>query len=95
PDLIEELARIYGYNRLPVRTPEAAMPLAIVPENRYTISDVRRMMVARGYHEAITYSFVDPAMQQALDPDLAGLALLNPISSEMSVMRTNLWAGLV
>jgi phenylalanyl-tRNA synthetase beta chain len=95
PDLIEELARIYGYNRLPVRTPDAATPLAIVPENRYTIGDVRRVMVARGYHEAITYSFVDPAMQQALDPDLPGLALLNPISSEMSVMRTNLWAGLV
>ncbi|WP_221794591.1 phenylalanine--tRNA ligase subunit beta [Oceanobacter mangrovi] len=94
-DLIEELARIYGYNRLPVRTPIAAVPLAQAPEDKITVFDVRRMMVARGYHEAITYSFVDPAMQKALDPDLPGLKLLNPISSEMSVMRTNLWAGLV
>ncbi len=94
-DLIEELARIYGYNRLPVRTPTAAIPLAKAPEDKVSVGDVRRTLVARGYHEAITYSFVDPAMQKAMDPDLPGLELLNPISSEMSVMRTNLWAGLV
>lgn len=94
-DLIEELARIYGYNRLPVRTPVAATPLARAPENRLSVSDVRRQLVARGFHEAITYSFVDPQIQKLMDPEREGLALLNPISSEMSVMRTNLWSGLV
>jgi phenylalanyl-tRNA synthetase beta chain len=94
-DLIEELARIYGYNRLPVRTPMAATPLLPVPENELAMKDVRRQLVGRGYQEAITYSFVDPATQKLLDPDVAPLALTNPISTDLSVMRTNLWAGLV
>ncbi|MFT6113393.1 MAG: phenylalanyl-tRNA synthetase beta chain [Oleispira sp.] len=94
-DLIEELARIYGYNRLPVRTPTAATPLLPVPENELAMKDVRRQLVGRGYQEAITYSFVDPAIQKLLDPDVAPLALANPISADLSVMRTNLWAGLV
>jgi len=94
-DLIEELARIYGYNRLPVRTPKAHTPLATAPEAKMGVKDLRRQLVARGYQEAITYSFVDPKMQKAMDPEVEGLALLNPISIEMSVMRTNLWAGLL
>jgi phenylalanyl-tRNA synthetase beta chain len=94
-DLIEELARIYGYNRLPVRTPMAATPLLPVPENELAMKDVRRQLVGRGYQEAITYSFVDPATQKLLDPEVAPLALANPISADLSVMRTNLWAGLV
>ncbi|APR66757.1 phenylalanine--tRNA ligase subunit beta [Thalassolituus oleivorans] len=95
PDLIEEIARIYGYNRLPVRTPAAATPLAKVPEAKMPIKDLRRQLIARGYQEAITYSFVEPELQKALDPEHDALALMNPISAEMSVMRTNLWAGLV
>jgi phenylalanyl-tRNA synthetase beta chain len=94
-DLIEELARIYGYNRLPVRTPTAATPLLPVPENELAMKDVRRQLVGRGYQEAITYSFVDPATQKLLDPEVAPLALANPISADLSVMRTNLWPGLV
>ena len=94
-DLIEELARIYGYNRLPVRTPAAATPLAKAPESRLPLRDLRRQLIARGYQEAITYSFVEPSVQKALDPEREALALLNPISADMSVMRTPLWAGLV
>ena len=94
-DLIEELARIYGYNRLPVRTPKAATPLRKAPENRLSIQDIRRQLIARGYQEAITYSFVEPSLQKALDPEVTPLPLMNPISADMSVMRTNLWAGLV
>ena len=94
-DLIEELARIYGYNRLPVRTPMAATPLQPAPENELAMKDVRRQLVGRGYQEAVTYSFVDPETQKLLDPEVAPLALANPISAELSVMRTNLWAGLV
>ena len=94
-DLIEELARIYGYNRLPVRTPVAATPLAAAPEDKIGLMDIRRVMVARGYHEAVTYSFVDPELQKAIDPEVDALALMNPISSDMSVMRTTLWPGLI
>merc|ERR1711879_464823 len=94
-DLIEELARIYGYNRLPVRTPVAAVPLASAPEDQVAMADVRRVMIARGYHEAVTYSFVEPELQKLIDPEVEGLALLNPISSDMSVMRTTLWPGLL
>lgn len=93
-DLIEELARIYGYDRLPVRTPLAATPLAKTPEAHWPIRNIRQLLVARGYQEVITYSFIEPDMQKALDPDVEGLALLNPISADMSVMRTNLWSGL-
>lgn len=94
-DLIEELARIYGYNRLPVRTPAAATPLAKLPESKLVMQDLRRALIARGLNEAITYSFVEPHHQKLLDPDVDALALLNPISADMSVMRTNLWSGLV
>ncbi len=94
-DLIEELARIYGYNRLPVRTPVAATPLASSPEDKVPLSDLRRVLIARGFHEAVTYSFVDPALQKIIDPEVTGLALLNPISNDMSVMRTTLWPGLI
>lgn len=95
PDLIEEVARIYGYDRLPTRTPSAAVPLAKIPENRLAIQELRRALVARGYHEAITYSFVSPEIQRLLDPEHNPIALLNPISNEMSVMRTDLFAGLM
>ena len=94
-DLIEELARIYGYNRLPVRTPVAATPLAAAPEGQVSVADLRRVMVSRGYHEAVTYSFVDPELQKTIDPQVDALALMNPISSDMSVMRTTLWPGLL
>lgn len=95
PDLIEEVARIYGYDRLPTRTPSASVPLAQIPENRLAVQELRRALVARGYHEAITYSFVSPEIQKKLDPEHSPIALLNPISNEMSVMRTDFFAGLV
>ena len=95
PDLIEEVARIYGYNRLPVRTPSAAVPLATVPEARLGLRDVRRQLIARGYQEVVTYSFISKAQQQIINPDIEGMTLLNPISEEMAVMRSSLWSGLI
>ena len=94
-DLIEELARIYGYNRLPTRTPAAATALSKLPESVMAMRDLRRQLIARGFQEAITYSFVEPKLQKLLDPQHDALALMNPISADMSVMRTNLWPGLV
>ncbi|GAA3895231.1 phenylalanine--tRNA ligase subunit beta [Halomonas cibimaris] len=94
-DLIEEVARIHGYNNLPVRRP--AMRLALRPDNEAGVSQaqLRRQMVARGYQEAITYSFVAPELQQAMLPNAVAPALANPISSDLSVMRASLLPGLV
>lgn len=94
PDLIEEVARIYGYENLPSASLLAETPLTPVTESRLTVRELRRILVARGYNEAITYSFISPELQKALDPEHSPIALLNPISAEMSVMRTNLFAGL-
>ncbi|MFO7705390.1 MAG: phenylalanine--tRNA ligase subunit beta [Halopseudomonas sp.] len=93
-DLIEELARLYGYNRLPVSAPTAALNLSAKPETLGELPVLRRLLVARGYHEAITYSFVEPGLNKLFDPDVEPLALANPISADMAVMRTSLWPGL-
>lgn len=94
-DLIEEVARIYGYNKLTLEQPRTAMAIQPLPEARLGLRRIREAMVDLGYQEAVTYSFVDPKLQRILDPDGQAIPLANPISSEMSVMRTNLWAGLV
>ncbi|MCG6657047.1 phenylalanine--tRNA ligase subunit beta [Halomonas campisalis] len=94
-DLIEEVARIHGYNRLPVRRPAARLALRPDHEARTPLSRLRRQLVARGYQEAVTYSFVAPELQQALLPDAVSPRLANPISSDLSVMRASLFPGLV
>lgn len=94
-DLIEELGRIHGYDNLPETTPVARVQMKQIDENLKGIETMRRVLVARGYQEAINFSFIDPALHQAFEPELEPLALSNPISSEMSVMRTSLLPGLV
>ena len=94
-DLIEEVARIYGYNNLPTSTPTMALELQADPEIQQGLSSFRRQLIANGYQEAITYSFVDPEMQALVDPEIAPVALANPISADMAVMRTSLWTGLL
>ena len=94
-DLVEEVARIHGYNKLPTST--VASPLEIQPGNEQVLGlpALRKQLTARGYREAISYSFVDPAVQQVLDPGTAPVTLANPIASDMAVMRTTLLAGLL
>lgn len=94
-DLIEEIARIHGYDQLPAR--RAAAPAAIPsrPESQVALRRLRSLLVDRGYQEAISYSFVSEELQQLLDPAQRALALANPISSDLGVMRTSLWPGLV
>ncbi|HYQ92476.1 MAG TPA: phenylalanine--tRNA ligase subunit beta, partial [Candidatus Competibacteraceae bacterium] len=94
-DLIEELGRIYGYSRLPSRTPLLRMGFHPQPETQVALSRWRETLIQRGFQEAITYSFVDPRFAQALDPERQPLALANPISEDLAVMRTTLWTGLV
>lgn len=95
PDLVEEVGRIFGYNNLPKTYPEAAMRLSPDNEADHSINALVDKLVALGYQEAITYSFVDKAIQDQLNPDVASIALANPISSDMAVMRTSLWTGLL
>ena len=94
-DLIEEVARIYGYNNLPVAT--INMPLEIQPtaEATSSLADIRQLLVSRDYQEAITYSFVDPVLQSQVNPGVASVDVANPISADMAVMRTSLLTGLL
>ncbi|WP_203140575.1 phenylalanine--tRNA ligase subunit beta [Marinobacter mangrovi] len=94
-DLIEEVGRIYGYNNLPVTEPVGSLGLREEQEAVRPISHVRSLLVDRGYQEAVTYSFVDSKVQALIDGDHTGIELANPISSDMSVMRTSLWPGLL
>lgn len=94
-DLVEEVGRVFGYNNLPVTEGVGRLSLRPEPEARRPMSRIRDHLVSLGYQEAITYSFVDPRIQRQLDPVNDGIALANPIASDMSVMRTNLWTGLL
>ena len=94
-DLIEEIGRIYGYDNLPSSTPSVHLQMPARPEGRVELDRIKSMLVDLGYAEAITYSFVDPKLQQLLDPERDPIALANPISADMGVMRTSLWPGLV
>ncbi len=94
-DLVEEVARIYGYDEIPETTANAETPLEILPEDRVPLDRVTDTLIARDYHEVITYSFIDPDLNQAFTGQPSELALSNPISTEMGVMRGSLWPGLV
>ncbi|MBX8513146.1 phenylalanine--tRNA ligase subunit beta [Pseudomonas cichorii] len=94
-DLIEELARLYGYNHLPVRYPQARLAPQAKAEARGDLPELRRLLVARGYQEAITYSFIDPKAFELFSPGVEPLLLANPISNDMAAMRSSLWPGLV
>jgi phenylalanyl-tRNA synthetase beta chain len=94
-DLLEELARVYGYNRLPVTHIIADLVIPAQPETDLSVRYLRRHLSGRGYREAITYSFIEPKLQQIFDPQLSPVALSNPISADMAVMRTSLIPGLV
>jgi phenylalanyl-tRNA synthetase beta chain len=94
-DLVEEVGRVYGYEHIPARVQPHAMPIRARPETRLDLHDMRRRLIALGYQEAITYSFVEPRLQALLDPGVEPVAVANPISADMAVMRTTLWTGLL
>ena len=95
-DLIEEVARLYGYNRLPVRYPQSRLaPHANKKETEINKKIIRDVLVARGYQETINYSFIDPKLFKLVNPEKEPLMLANPISADMSAMRVSLWPGLL
>jgi phenylalanyl-tRNA synthetase beta chain len=94
-DLIEELARIHGYDRIPATLPAAPPTMLPIPEGKRDIATLRRLLVARDYQEIVSYSFVDAAWETDFAGNTTAVALANPIASQMSVMRSTLAGGLV
>lgn len=94
-DLIEEIARVHGYHKVPSRLPRAEMRARPVAESSAGEFRLRAALVDRDYQEVITYSFVDAKTQVLVDPQTAPAQLANPISADMAVMRTTLWPGLL
>ena len=94
-DLIEEVARVHGYDNLPTLPLQTAADMQPVPDGVLGDSRIRTALVDLGYHEAITYSFVDPNLQALIAPGTASPRLSNPISEDMAVMRSSLWPGLI
>jgi phenylalanyl-tRNA synthetase beta chain len=94
-DLIEEVARIHGFDHIPETDPATPLAIPAIPETRVTPETVADLLVQRGYFEAITYSFVDPDLQAVLCPGEPALRLANPISADLAEMRVSLWPGLV
>ncbi|CAO96882.1 phenylalanine--tRNA ligase subunit beta [Erwinia tasmaniensis] len=94
-DLVEEVARIYGYDNIPDVPVQAGLVMTKHREADLSLKRVKALLVDKGYQEAITYSFVDPKIQALLHPGEENLILPSPISVEMSAMRLSLWSGLL
>ena len=94
-DLIEEVARIHGYDTIPTTLPGGASRIAAPSETRTGEDELRAQMVARGYFEAVNFAFVDQALLQAWQAATGAVALANPLSAELGMMRTQLLPGLV
>ncbi|MGZ5127659.1 MAG: phenylalanine--tRNA ligase subunit beta, partial [Burkholderiales bacterium] len=94
-DLIEELARIHGYERIPAATPVAVATMLPAPEATRSRSAIRHTLVQRDYNEVVTYSFIDRHWEEDFCANSNPVALANPIASQMSVMRSSLIPGLV
>jgi len=94
-DLIEEAVRLFGYDNIPAQPPAA--PSRMLPQDETVLADdiLRQKVVDLDYQEVITYSFVDPAWEAALDANASPLLLANPIASQLSAMRTTLWGGML
>lgn len=94
-DLVEEIVRMHGYEHVPALPPQSVLGMLPSDESRLTVSDLRRGLAAADYQEAVTYSFVNEEWESNLQGNTAPIKLRNPIASNMSVMRTSMWGGLV
>lgn len=94
-DLIEEVVRIVGYNQLPTTPPLAPITARLPAENRRSRFAVRRLLAALGYQETINFSFVEERWEKELAGNADPIKLLNPIASQMSVMRSSLLGSLL
>ena len=94
-DLVEEVLRVHGYNAIDSRVPAAALALADTPSDILPESVLADLLAALGYAEVVTFSFVSPSLMAALAPASRPLRVVNPVSSDHAIMRTNLLPGLI
>jgi phenylalanyl-tRNA synthetase beta chain len=94
-DLLEEIGRIYGYDNIPENLTAAHVTLTSKPETDFNLDRAKELLVSRGYQEVITYSFISPEMTDLISPKMPRIELANPISADMSLMRSSLWPGLL
>lgn len=94
-DLIEEVVRIHGYDRVPTTLPGGATRIAVASETRVAEAELRRQMVARDCFETVNFAFVDAGLLATWQLEAGGVPLANPLSTELGVMRTALLPGLV
>jgi phenylalanyl-tRNA synthetase beta chain len=94
-DLVEEIARMHGFDRIAEVVQPARQPLPAVTETRIAGDAAADLLVQRGYFEAVTYSFIEPRWHELFAPGAPSLTLSNPISAELATMRASLWPGLV
>lgn len=94
-DLIEEIARIYGYHHIPASLPNISLSILPEPESIHTMMQLRRICVARDYQEVINYAFVDVEWEKCYSNNTSPVMLKNPISSQLNAMRSNLIGGLI
>ena len=94
-DLIEELARLYGYDNIPAQAPQAAMTMLPYSELQRPLACIQQTLVARDYQEIVSYAFVEEQVERELCGNENPVALQNPIASNLAVMRSSLIGGLV
>ena len=94
-DLIEEVGRLFGYDAIPSTPGEPVERLGTATEHAVDADKIADLLAARGYSEAITYSFIDPALDALVKPGSPPVELANPIASDLAVMRQSLWPGLI
>ncbi|MFP6682072.1 MAG: phenylalanine--tRNA ligase subunit beta, partial [Gammaproteobacteria bacterium] len=94
-DLTEEIARMYGYDEISSTLPQASMNLVRGSSRHDRDIKIREVLITQGYYEAITYSFIERTTAELIAPDRRLHELSNPITSEMAVMRTSIWPGLL
>ena len=94
-DIIEELARLYGYDKIPVQRLSIDANISNAAQAKISSNELSNALVNRGYQEVITYSFISNEMHDLVDPDSKKILLQNPISDDMAIMRSSLWPGLI
>lgn len=94
-DFVEEVVRMYGYDNIPTRPPNGVVSMLAQPEDRRSLARLREILVFRDYQEVINYSFVDALWEQEFGAGVVPIELQNPIASNLNVMRTSLFGGLV
>ncbi len=94
-DLIEELARLHGYDNIPSPAPQGSLAMLPLSENHRSVTSVKQLLASRGYQEVVNFAFVEEAWEADFAANTTPIRLANPIASQLAVMRTTLIAGLV